>query len=233
MMTEINVDLIEVSGGTYEMSVALSKSKDAFNQKAARVTQFKGDATDAAKDGNDTKDGDAKDATAVSAPKMRESTRKREAYFLEFAEEVRRVLPHVPLMVTGGFRAVEGMNDAIASGITDIVGLGRPACHDLAVAAKLLSGATTNIELPNVTVGNPALDNGLEALFYQCQFDRYGRGLEYNPKQSLVYCLTVMLGARYIWDPRAYSSKTKRIFAMVCGGLAAAAAAAVAVAILV
>ncbi len=43
-------------------------------------------------------------------------------------------------MVTGGFRTVEGMNAALQSGATDIIGLGRPLCVDPAIAAKLLCG---------------------------------------------------------------------------------------------
>lgn len=54
-------------------------------------------------------------------------TAAREAFFLEFAEEVRREFPHVPLIVTGGFRSRRGMEAAVAGGECDMVGLGRPA----------------------------------------------------------------------------------------------------------
>ena len=46
-------------------------------------------------------------------------------------------------MVTGGFRTIEGMNAALASGEMDMVGLGRPLCVDAQVPNKLLSGAMT------------------------------------------------------------------------------------------
>jgi 2,4-dienoyl-CoA reductase-like NADH-dependent reductase (Old Yellow Enzyme family) len=54
-------------------------------------------------------------------------TRKREAYFIEFAARVRSTTT-IPLIVTGGFRTRQGMNEAIHSNACDFVGIGRPAC---------------------------------------------------------------------------------------------------------
>lgn len=71
----------------------------------------------------------------------RESTIAREAYFLEYAKDIRAATT-MPLMVTGGFRTAEGMNSALASGTMDVVGLARPLCVDPEIPAKLLSGAT-------------------------------------------------------------------------------------------
>ena len=69
----------------------------------------------------------------------RESTIAREAYFLEYAKDIRAAVK-MPLMVTGGFRTAAGMNAALASGTMDVVGLARPLCVDPAIPAKLLSG---------------------------------------------------------------------------------------------
>ena len=44
-------------------------------------------------------------------------------------------------MVTGGFRRRDAMEQAIASGGADLVGLGRPMCVDTDAPAKLLAGA--------------------------------------------------------------------------------------------
>ncbi|MBX3492931.1 MAG: NADH:flavin oxidoreductase/NADH oxidase family protein [Parvibaculum sp.] len=70
----------------------------------------------------------------------RESTIAREAYFLEYAKDIRAAVK-MPLMVTGGFRTAAGMNAALASGTMDVVGIARPLCVDTAIPAKLLSGA--------------------------------------------------------------------------------------------
>ncbi|VDM68301.1 unnamed protein product, partial [Strongylus vulgaris] len=58
---------------------------------------------------------------------VRESTRRREAFFLDFAEQIRPVFKETIVYVTGGFRTARGMVNAIESGATDGIGLGRPA----------------------------------------------------------------------------------------------------------
>ncbi len=73
------------------------------------------------------------------AEKRRESTIAREAYFLEYAKDIRAATT-MPLMVTGGFRSVAGMNAALASGTMDVVGIARPLCVDPEIANKLLAG---------------------------------------------------------------------------------------------
>lgn len=60
-------------------------------------------------------------------PAKKDSTLAREAFFLEFAEAIRQKFDDIPLMVTGGFRTRQGMENAVASGACDLVGLGRPA----------------------------------------------------------------------------------------------------------
>ncbi|MEQ9586752.1 MAG: NADH:flavin oxidoreductase/NADH oxidase family protein [Parvibaculaceae bacterium] len=69
----------------------------------------------------------------------RSSTREREAYFLTYAKSVQD-RASMPLMVTGGFRTLAGMNAAVAAGETDLIGIGRPLCVDTATPIKLLSG---------------------------------------------------------------------------------------------
>ena len=67
------------------------------------------------------------------------STRAREAYFLKYAKAVQE-RAKMPLMVTGGFRTAAAMNDALAAGEADLIGIGRPLCVDTSAPAKLLSG---------------------------------------------------------------------------------------------
>jgi 2,4-dienoyl-CoA reductase-like NADH-dependent reductase (Old Yellow Enzyme family) len=57
-----------------------------------------------------------------------QSTRDREAYFLEYARAVRDVAGDIPLAVTGGFRSRTAMESALSSGDCDLIGIGRPAC---------------------------------------------------------------------------------------------------------
>ena len=70
---------------------------------------------------------------------VRESTKAREAYFLDYAREVQDIA-NMPLMVTGGFRTLDGMNAALAGGEADMIGLGRPLCVDVDAPYQLLGG---------------------------------------------------------------------------------------------
>jgi 2,4-dienoyl-CoA reductase-like NADH-dependent reductase (Old Yellow Enzyme family) len=81
---------------------------------------------------------------AADGQVLRESTRRREAYFLEFAQ---RILPiaSMPLMITGGFRSRQVMEDALASGALDVVGIGRPLCLEPDAPRKLLAGSVDEI----------------------------------------------------------------------------------------
>ena len=54
----------------------------------------------------------------------------------------------MPLMVTGGFRTKEGIENALQSNICQIVGVGRPLCADPFCIKKMMSGELD--ELPSV-----------------------------------------------------------------------------------
>ncbi|PKP78589.1 MAG: NADH:flavin oxidoreductase [Alphaproteobacteria bacterium HGW-Alphaproteobacteria-3] len=102
------LDLLEISGGTYEQPRLVGLDDMTLHPEKAEV--------------------------------RRESTIAREAYFLEYAKDIRAAVK-MPLMVTGGFRTLAGMNAALGSGTMDVVGIARPLCVDPAIPAKLLSGA--------------------------------------------------------------------------------------------
>lgn len=74
----------------------------------------------------------------VFEEKVRESTRAREAYFFDYAVAARQVAK-MPLMVTGGFRSAQGINEALSDGDVDVIGLARPLCVDPDFPAKVLS----------------------------------------------------------------------------------------------
>jgi 2,4-dienoyl-CoA reductase-like NADH-dependent reductase (Old Yellow Enzyme family) len=71
----------------------------------------------------------------------RASTRRREAYFLDYAREVRAACP-LPLMVTGGFRSRAFMAEALAAGELDVIGLGRPTCLEPDLPGRLAAGTS-------------------------------------------------------------------------------------------
>lgn len=107
-LNDESIDLLEISGGTYEQPRLLGHS---------------GDASTAKEDG----------------PAVRESTKAREAYFLDYAEAIRKVC-EFPLMVTGGFRTRTVMEEVIEAGTTDVIGLGRPLCTNPETPGALIKG---------------------------------------------------------------------------------------------
>lgn len=104
-LQDASVDLIEISGGTYEQPRLLNL------------------------------DGVEPVAEQAIAP----STRAREAYFVDFAQAMRKELS-IPLMVTGGLRRLDAMEEALASGSADVIGIGRPMCVETDAPRQLLNG---------------------------------------------------------------------------------------------
>lgn len=74
----------------------------------------------------------------------KESTARREAYFIEYAESIRPYCA-VPLMVTGGFRTRLAMEDALMSGAVDVIGLGRPMITSPECANGLIEGTVEQL----------------------------------------------------------------------------------------
>ncbi|MBQ0744056.1 MAG: NADH:flavin oxidoreductase/NADH oxidase family protein [Pseudomonas sp.] len=104
-LEKAGVDLIEISGGTYEQPKLLG-----------------------------VQGLEAEEPQAVA-----QSTQQREAYFVDFALAMRDKVS-VPLMVTGGFRQKQAMQQALSSGAADVIGLGRPMCVMTDAPAQLLAG---------------------------------------------------------------------------------------------
>jgi 2,4-dienoyl-CoA reductase-like NADH-dependent reductase (Old Yellow Enzyme family) len=80
-----------------------------------------------------------------------ESTRKREAYFIDFAGALKAVAK-MPVMVTGGFRTVAGMIEALEQGELDMVGLGRPMIADPETPRKILAGEIEKTLTPETDI---------------------------------------------------------------------------------
>jgi 2,4-dienoyl-CoA reductase-like NADH-dependent reductase (Old Yellow Enzyme family) len=72
---------------------------------------------------------------------QRDSSKKREAFFMEFADLIVPALKDTKVYVTGGFRSVGGMIDALAT--VDGVGLGRPLAAEPYLAKNIISGKVT------------------------------------------------------------------------------------------
>ncbi|TNF05568.1 MAG: NADH:flavin oxidoreductase/NADH oxidase family protein [Deltaproteobacteria bacterium] len=152
-LSDLGIDLIEISGGSYEKPV-------------------------------------------MTGVKIKESTKKREAYFLEYAKDIKAVIK-CPLMVTGGFRTAEFMNQALLDGELDLVGLGRPLCINPDFSKQLLAGEPVVSQVHPLTSGVKVLDKifPLEIIWYTRQIQKMGKGEEPNPHAG-VYS-TILKSA---WD---------------------------------
>ncbi|MGJ5631050.1 NADH:flavin oxidoreductase/NADH oxidase family protein [Nostoc sp. CALU 1950] len=130
VLEKVGVDLIEISGGTYE--------------KLAMMGQ-----TDIA---------------------QKESTRQREAYFLEYVRKVRSSIS-LPIMLTGGFRSADAMTQAIEEGSVDVIGLARPLAIAPNLPIELLTNRTSGITLqPQIAQTNDLDQQGmLEIIWYTQQ----------------------------------------------------------------
>ena len=121
-LNDEGLDLLEVSGGTYEQPKLVGLDNLTLNPDRAEA--------------------------------LRESTVAREAYFLDYARDIRAVYK-APMMVTGGFRSRAGMDAALAADACDMIGLGRPLCVDTHIVNKLLDGSedTTTIFEKSLEIG--------------------------------------------------------------------------------
>lgn len=125
------------------------------------------------------------ESQSMSGINVQTSTLKREAYFLEYARKIRGRVK-VPLIVTGGFRSVSAMNQALQSGETDLIGLGRPFAVDPNVANKLLSRPEYKIEIRQLTTGIKYLDQLtlINITWYEHQLARMARKKSTKPNLS-------------------------------------------------
>jgi 2,4-dienoyl-CoA reductase-like NADH-dependent reductase (Old Yellow Enzyme family) len=152
-LSQRGIDLIEISGGTYE-------------------------------------------APAMAKGPRRESTQKREAYFLDFAAQARTRVK-TPLAVTGGFRTLAGMQEALASGALDVVGLGRALTLDPDFPKRLLSGENAVSQVRPIETGIGLVDKTgmMEVSFYARQIHRMGKGQEPKPDENRKVALAGVLMA--------------------------------------
>ncbi len=100
-----SVDLIEISGGTYEQPKLLG----------------------------------VEGLEEAEEQNVQHSTKMREAYFVDFAIAMQEKVS-IPLMVTGGFRHRDVMEQAVSSGGADLIGIGRPMCVMTDAPKQLMNG---------------------------------------------------------------------------------------------
>ncbi|CZT07527.1 related to NADH oxidase [Rhynchosporium agropyri] len=134
---------------------------------------------------------DPHDAAKVAEkePKTKQSTLLREAFFLQFAQEVRASFPKLVLMVTGGLRTRLGMEAALKTGGCDLIGIARPAAVLPKLPKEIILNETISDEDASVVLAPipvpgwikyvpvKALGAGLQSKYYAEQIRRMAKGL--------------------------------------------------------
>ena len=151
MLDKASVDLVEISGGTYEAPAM------------------------------------------ISGEKKKESTKKREAYFFEFAEMAKQYI-NIPLMLTGGFRSAEGMNAAVASGKVDLVGLARPMVWMPDFPNKIINNEVSELHKSPPSLPVQKLKHMAELTWYVLQIGRLAKGKGINYKSNAFVDLVKYIG---------------------------------------
>jgi hypothetical protein len=93
-------------------------------------------------------------------------------------------------MVTGGFRTKQGMEDALASGAVDVVGMARALAMDPALPMKMLNGERDAAVLGNDRTGVRALDALLSSQFYVENLHRIAAVKDADPNLSRLWAVS-------------------------------------------
>ncbi|MFS1511413.1 NADH:flavin oxidoreductase/NADH oxidase family protein [Chengkuizengella sp. SCS-71B] len=134
--------------------------------------------------------GGSYESPQMTGRNIKESTKKREAYFLDFAEKLRQSV-NIPLLVTGGFRSKEGMENALHSEATDFIGLARPFAVSPDLPNLLNQNKIQKIDIKPKQTGIRLIDDIslLETTWYAQQIERIGLGKKVRPNYPIWFSL--------------------------------------------
>lgn len=150
MLDRLKIDLLEISGGTYEKLVFFEMEPE------------------------------------------KESTRRREAYFIEFAEKVREVSA-IPLMITGGFRTYSFATQSLQSKEVDLIGMARPFILNSQQIHQFIDGEIEKLDEVTIRTGLASLKDSAEAGFYARNIFRLSKGKPVNSKLSPLISSIVLI----------------------------------------
>ncbi|MBQ4820837.1 NADH:flavin oxidoreductase/NADH oxidase family protein [Aquimarina sp. MMG016] len=149
MLDAEKIDLLEISGGTYEKLAFFIMNEE--------------------------------------GSELKESTKRREAYFIDFAKKV-RAISKLPLMITGGFRSYEFCNEVLKNGEVDLIGMGRPFITNRDEISGFLKGEIPNLKNMVLRTGFKQFEDSAEGGFYARQLIRFSKGKKFKPNMSPLWC---------------------------------------------
>ena len=120
---------------------------------------------------------------------VRESTRQREAYFMDFAAKVRKHT-NLPLMITGGFRSHQFCEEVLRNKELEMIGFARPFLADADFPKRFVEDSDARVADAAFDIGIKQLKDMAEAGYYDYQIHRLAAGKslapDYNPYVGLV-----------------------------------------------
>ena len=145
MLDGEKIDLLEISGGTYEKVAFFLMNED--------------------------------------RGEIRESTKRREAYFMDFARKV-RAISNLPLLITGGFRTFDFCNEILENGELDLIGMARPFITDRQKIAEFIEGNVPALENLVIRTGIKQFEDAAEGGYYARHLIRFSKGKPFNKDLS-------------------------------------------------
>ncbi|MEY9335203.1 2,4-dienoyl-CoA reductase-like NADH-dependent reductase (Old Yellow Enzyme family) [Pseudomonas protegens] len=146
LLNELGVDLVELSGGSYEAPAMQGEARDG-------------------------------------------RTLAREAYFVEFARDIRTVA-RMPVMVTGGVRRRPIAEMVVQSGV-DMVGIGTALAIDPHLPRDWLLGKDSTPQLPPITWKNKAIAALANMAVVKYQLRKLSRAKKTDPSVSPLRALVL------------------------------------------
>lgn len=145
MLDKEKIDLLEISGGTYEKVAFFLMNED--------------------------------------QGEIRESTKRREAYFIDFARKV-RAISNLPLLITGGFRTYDFCNEILENGELDLIGMARPFITDREKIPGFLRGNIKTLDNLVIRTGIKQFEDAAEGGYYARQLIRFSKGKPFKKDLS-------------------------------------------------
>lgn len=140
-LEKLGIDLLEISGGTYENLKFLTERY------------------------------------------QKESTKQREAYFMDFAKQVRDKTK-LPLMITGGFRTRAFCEEVLGNEELEMIGFARPFLVDSDFPKQFMDNPETRVADTTFHMPIKMLKDFAEGGYYDYQIHRLAAGNSLSPNYS-------------------------------------------------
>ena len=112
-----------------------------------------------------------------NTPEKKHSTSHREAYFLEYAKNAKKNVK-TTIVVTGGFRSAEYMNNALQAAELDLVGVARPFASHPEWSTELVHNPHFIMDFQKPSIGSKRLNRlfAVDLIWCEYQMQRIAKG---------------------------------------------------------